>query len=264
MLAQCSAPAPAEESIGNISEIEGAWDIVSFDGHRPARLDSDGGRHAYVNVEGEELSFAIECNYSGMRGRVENGRLVLLPSDAIQTEMGCGPEREARDEAFFAFMRGGANVSRAGADQIVLENGSVRLELERAEVRQRELLPTALQEFDGEWRAEITYLRTDPGSGRNLVAFAQPARADFAFSNGLVRMTFDCETVEARLTMSEPGVLQSEASAIRRTTRGQCRVPPEDRNQAASLLMGAISAERIPPSAMHLVAGDVRAVLNKR
>lgn len=264
VLAQCSAPAPADESIGNISEIAGAWDIVSFDGYRPARLDSDGGRHAYVNIEGDSLSFAIECNYSGMRGRIENGRLVLLPSDAIQTEMGCGPEREARDAAFFAFMRSGANVTRAGDDRIVLENDGTQLELERADVRQRELLPTALEEFDGEWRTDIIYLRTVPGSGRNLVAFAEPANADFTFNNGLVRMTFDCETVEAQLTLAEPGVLKADASTLRRTTTGRCALPQDDRDRAASLMSGTLSAERIPPDAMHLVNSDLRAVLRKR
>src|SRR5688572_19205138 len=100
LLCQCSQPEPLSNEAttpASLADIEGPWDIASFDGYRPARLDSDGQRHAFVNIQGNDVAFAIECNYSGMAARLEAGRLVATSNDNVQTEMGCGPEREGRD-----------------------------------------------------------------------------------------------------------------------------------------------------------------------
>jgi hypothetical protein len=96
-LAQCAAPEPpgTEAPVASLSEIAGQWDIVSFNDYRPQRLDSDGRRHAFVDIaESGGLSFAIECNYSGMAARIDAaGRLAPASSDDVHvtTAMGCGP-----------------------------------------------------------------------------------------------------------------------------------------------------------------------------
>lgn len=265
--AQCApsaqTPTSAQEPVTNISDIEGQWDIVSFNGYRPRRLDTDGGRHAYVDVIGTRVGFAIECNYSGIEtAAIEDGRLVRVAGDAVQTEMGCGPEREGRDEAFFAFLRNGPSVTRRGADELVLERDGVTLELLRAEVRQRENAVQALSDLDGAWTTAIIYQTVEPGHGRNVLAFgAPPGTAALTFANGAVRMTFDCETAQTQLQLSAPGALT--AAAPQRTTTGRCTLSQEDRDIATSLIMGALTAERIEPNMVHLVGDDVRAVLTR-
>jgi hypothetical protein len=269
LAAQCapSAPAPepaaTQEPVNSIADIEGQWDVVSFDGYRPRRLDSDGGRHAYVDFIGDRVGFAIECNYSGIEtARIDNGRLVRVAGDAVQTEMGCGPEREGRDEAFFAFLRNSPSVARRGADELVLERGGVTLELLRAEVRQRENAVRTLAELDGAWTTAIIYQTVEPGHGRNVLAFSTPpGTAALTFANGAVRMTFDCETAQTQVQLSAPGALT--AGTPQRTTSGRCTLSQEDRDIAASLITGALTAERIDPNMVHLVGDDVRAVLTR-
>ncbi len=122
LLSQCSAPPATTGPVATpltLQAIAGQWDIVSFEGHRPARLDSDGQRHAFVDIRGSDLSFAIECNYSGMSARLDGDRLVATSNDNMQTEMGCGPEREGRDAAFFALLRGGPTVSQPSANALL-------------------------------------------------------------------------------------------------------------------------------------------------
>lgn len=267
LAAHCAPPAAAptnvQAPVTNISEIDGQWDIVSFNGYRPRRLDSDGGRHAYVDFIGDRVGFAIECNYSGIEtARIENGRLVKVAGDDMQTEMGCGPEREARDEAFFAFLRNSPSIARRGADELVFERGGVALELVRAEVRQRENAVSALAELDGAWTTAIVYETVEPGSGRNVLAFSTPpGTAAFTFANGALRMTFDCETAQTQLQLTAPGELT--AAPPRRTTSGRCTLSQQDRDIAASLISGALTAERIEANMVHLVAGNVRAVLTR-
>jgi hypothetical protein len=104
---RAEAPAaPSAKPVASLTEIAGEWDIVRFDGHSPPRLDSDGQRHAYVNISPGGLNFSISCNHSGMAGLIRDGVLHPAPADQrTQTAMGCGREREARDDAFFGFFR---------------------------------------------------------------------------------------------------------------------------------------------------------------
>lgn len=265
--AQCTpagpARAPAQEAVAAMSAIEGHWDIVSFNGYRPRRLDGDGGRHAFVDISGDRVAFTLECNYSGIEtARIENGRLVRVAGDDMQTEVGCGPEREQRDREFFALLRNSPNVARRGADELVYERDGVILEVQRAGVRQRENALTTLAELDGAWTTPIIYEQVEPDHTRNVLAFGEPGTAAFSIANGAVRMTFDCETVQAQLQLTAPGQLTT--AAPQRSTAGRCILSQEDRDTAASLITGAITAERIEPNTVHLVAGDVRAVLTRR
>lgn len=259
-LSACAAASsPDTTPVRGMADIAGQWDIVSFDGHTPRRLDADGGRHAYVDFSTDGATFTIECNYTGMRARIENGRLVALPHEDIQTAMGCGPERNRRESAFFAFLRGSPTIAQRGADELVLTRGGQRLELQRAEVRQRAMRPTSLLDFDGAWRADIVYLQIAEGHTGNLIAGLDGAPAEFSFDNNVVRLRFDCETAEAGWRMTAPGVIETDA--LRRRTTGGCRLSQEERDHVASLISGAIAAERISPEMMQIVNGDVRAVL---
>jgi hypothetical protein len=267
VLAACS-PVPSAQPGGvtlpaALSEITGAWDILSFDGYRPARLDSDGQRHAFVDVRGDGISFAIECNYSGMRAGIENGRLVALSNEDVQTEMGCGPEREGRDAAFFAFLRTRPAIVARTEGAIALENDGVRLELERPEVRRRPLLPTRVSELDGGWRADIIYWRSEPGRTDNLLAELNGAPARFNIALGQIRLSYDCETVSAAVELTAPGDLQVNQSAVQRSRSGACSIPEATRNRVASLLASRLRAENIPPNGLYLEAGDVYAVLRR-
>ncbi len=255
--------ASARTSPAALSEITGAWDIVSFDGYRPARLDSDGQRHAFVDVRGDGISFAIECNYSGMRAGIENGRLVALSNETVQTEMGCGPEREGRDAAFFAFLRASPAIVARAESAMALENEGVRLELERPEVRRRPLLPTRVSELDGGWRADIIYLRSEPGRTDNLLAALNGAPARFNITADQIRLTYDCETLTAPVELTAPGDIQVNQSAVQRRRSGACSVSEANRNKVASLLANRLSAENIPPNGLYLEAGEVYAVLRR-
>ena len=121
-LASCAAPTVAQPNLSppvagrqkarpsnaetarpakTLSDVQGEWDIVEFDGFRPQRLDTDGQRHAYVDIDAGGMRFTIGCNYSGVAGSIGGGGLLIpaVPDNGIQTQMGCGAERETRDTA---------------------------------------------------------------------------------------------------------------------------------------------------------------------
>lgn len=260
LAAACAGAAPATDApVRGLADIAGQWDIVSFNGYAPRRLDTDGQRHAYVDFSTDGASFTIECNYTGMRARIaDNGRLVALSDEDIQTAASCGPERNRRESAFFAFLRGSPTIMQRG-DELLLSHGGQRLQLQRADARQRAMLPTSLVGFDGAWRADIVYLEIAPGHNGNLIAGLDGAPAELSFDNNVVTLRFDCETVETGWRMTAPGVIV--ADALGRDTSGGCRLSQEDRDHVASLVSGAIATERISADAMHIVNGDVRAVL---
>ncbi|HEX8569458.1 MAG TPA: hypothetical protein VF699_05980, partial [Caulobacteraceae bacterium] len=128
-----ASPAAAVRRVASLVEITGEWDIVSFDGHSPPRLDSDGQRHAYVNILPHALHFSISCNHSGMQGRIDGGVLHPAPrGESAQTAMGCGREREARDEAFFRFFRSRPQVAVLPGGRLRLSSPGHELVLERS------------------------------------------------------------------------------------------------------------------------------------
>jgi hypothetical protein len=266
LLAQCSAPTGPQANANAaaplcLQGIAGQWDIVSFDGYRPARLDGDGQRHAFVDIRGDEFSFAIECNYSGMSARLERDRMVATTSDNVQTAMGCGPEREARDAAFFAFLRGGPRIVSHTEQALALEGEGIRLDLQRPDLRRRSLLPANLSEIEGAWRADILYWRVEPGQTNNLLADLAGGAARVTIASGEVRLAFDCENLSAPAAFSGPGEITLQS--VTRTNAANCSLSQADRDKAASLLNGVLSAEHIPPDRLYLSAGDVYAVLRR-
>jgi hypothetical protein len=262
---QCAAPVMSGTPVTSLSEIDGAWDIVSFDDYRPARLDADGNRHAFVDIIADgSFAFTIGCNYSGLRGSIdESGRLVEVASDDFhtQTAMGCGVEREGRDEAFFQFFRTKPTIVQTG-DDLVLHSGATRLVLQRPAMRRTAALPVSLEPITGPWSAGIVYFEVEPGHSRNLLAAGEVDPAVFDISTDQIMLRFDCEHVSARVRLAAPGSLAF--TPAQRNASAPCRLPQSDRDLVASLLSGDAELERIDQGGLHLVAGRVRAVLNRK
>jgi hypothetical protein len=135
--------------------IAGAWDVARFEGHEPRRL-SGTVRAAFADFRADGVSLRIECNYSGRPGAVRDGRFVAMPGDAMQTAMGCGAEREARDERFFSFFSKSPTIEQLGPDRLRLRAGGTELILERPALRRLRFVPPPA-EIQGTWRMlEIT------------------------------------------------------------------------------------------------------------
>ena len=171
-----TAPAAAGRAVTSLAEIAGEWDIVEFDGHRPARLDADGQRHSYVDVGPAGLRFTIGCNYSGMSGSIGAGGVLVPanPDNGMQTEMGCGPEREARDEAFFKFFRSRPQLEWLPDGRLRVDGPHHSLLLETAETRRRAFAPP-LAEIIGTWRV-VSFTRFLNGGYQGWGAMFAPGR----------------------------------------------------------------------------------------
>lgn len=140
-------PSPVNSS----QEIVGDWDIVSFDGHEPARMNGT-TRTAFADFSLTGVRLRIECNYSGAAGEVVNGRFVAGENDGVQTAMGCGPEREDRETQLFAFFRNDdPRAERLSDDRLRLTGKGHELLLERPARRRLAYLPSA-KDLLGEWR----------------------------------------------------------------------------------------------------------------
>lgn len=163
---------PAERASRPVQEapdVAGQWDVVSFEGYRPQRLNGT-TRAAFADFGANGVRLRIECNHSGRAGRVVGGRFRPSPNnDGIQTVMGCGAEREARDSRFFAFFDRSPTIERVGSDRIRLRAGGTELILERPALRRLENVPTPA-EMRGAWRmVEVTrYLAGDGYTGSGL------------------------------------------------------------------------------------------------
>lgn len=163
--------AKAGTPVQNTAQIEGQWDIVRFDGYEPRRLQGT-TRAAFANFHGQHVGLRIECNSSGVSGRIDNGGFYSMPGDRIQTAMGCGREREERDAALFRFDRN-PTVERLANGRLRLAADDTELLLERPAQRRLAYLPSA-QELLGEWRlVEIT--RFAPSGGYTGIGLSDVA-----------------------------------------------------------------------------------------
>lgn len=142
---------PASRPVQSSAMISGEWDIVSFEGYEPRRL-SGTTRAAFADFTESGARLRIECNSSGRKGKVEGGRFVpSADSDNIQTVMGCGQEREARDARYFAFFDKSPTVELQNNGRLRLSAEGRDLILERPSVRRLAYLPQ-LAELQGKWR----------------------------------------------------------------------------------------------------------------
>lgn len=177
-VAACSggAAAPPREAgraVTSLREIAGPWDIARFDGYAPTRLH-EGLRRAYVDVGPGRLSYVIECNISGNPARVDaSGTLHKVGDEpVIQTLVGCGPEREARDAALFRFLTSRPKAAWVEEARLRLFDGRTELILERPEMRRLANVPP-LREIAGRWVPQMATRLLD-GNGYQGWGFQRP------------------------------------------------------------------------------------------
>ena len=241
---QAEAPtAPGQKRVASLTEIAGEWDIVRFDGHSPPRLDSDGQRHAYVNISPGGLNFSISCNHSGMAGLIRDGVLQAAPADQrTQTAMGCGPEREARDDAFFGFFRARPQVGLLPDGRLKMATADKELLLEKPAVRRLAMGP-ALPEITGSWRV-ISFMRFEGGGHRGWGAMYAPGKVRIADS----RVSYSrCPASAVRFNYTPDFVLRRQGDGPAADTRCPGAAPPatEVELMLVELLNGSPEAERV-------------------
>lgn len=160
-----SRVAPSEHATTaaiSMTDVLGQWDVVSFDGHAPARK-SGSTREAFADFDERGVRLRIECNYSSRSGAVQGGRFIAVPRPRAQTEMGCGREREQRDSRYFSFFDRSPWIERLGPARLRLSAGESILILERPAQRRLAFMP-AESAFQGTWRMdELTHYAAGGG-----------------------------------------------------------------------------------------------------
>jgi len=239
LLAGCGDPAPPPPQqegrpVTSLAEIAGEWDIERFGDYTPSRLEG-GLRRAFVDVGADRLSYAIECNYSGIPAEMDGqGLLHSRRTDGLHTStaMGCGPEGEARESAFFGFFSTRPRVTWAHGGRIRMSNGRTELLLQRPDARRLAFAPTQ-SELAGRWVPQMG-MRTLGGNGHEGWGFQE--RQVLTFTAGTIRYT-GCTgatftyrlTPDARLdTLDETGTPQcgqdSPSSILLRILRADPQV----------------------------------------
>ena len=156
---------PATVSGLSQADVSGRWDVLSFEGYRPA------SRHgAFANFWVHGVSVQLECNRSRIPGIVRDGRFVTQPGPRMATERGCGPELEERDARYFSFFDRTPTIERVTNSRIRLVAGNSILILERPEQRRLAFLP-APGELSGRWRME-SLTRYGPEDGESGIGLS--------------------------------------------------------------------------------------------
>ena len=253
-------PSPAARPVASLAEIAGEWDIVSFDGHAPPRLDADGRRHAYVDIAAQGMRFAISCNHSGMAGRIEGGVLLRAPvDDGMQTAMGCGSERQAREAAFFRFFRARPEVALLDDGRLRLRNADHELVLERASVRRLAMGPS-LTEIEGSWRV-VGFTRFVGGGYHGWGAMYAPGRVTIA--EGILSYS-RCPAATVRFTYAADFVLRRADGGARHAAvecRGVTPAPTEVEPMLGALLGQSPEVERVNADRFILRSRDYAVLL---
>jgi hypothetical protein len=150
------------------ADILGQWDVVSFEGHEPVRMHG-ATRAAFADFDEQSVRLRIECNTSSVGGTVRDGRFVPQPGLRMQTEMGCGKEREERDERYFTFFDRSPIVERLPNGRLRFVAGDSVLILERPEQRRLASVPER-STLEGTWRMEAltSYYRNGGEAGIGL------------------------------------------------------------------------------------------------
>lgn len=157
--------------VNSINEIKGQWDVVSFEGYRPKRLNGS-VRAAVADFGDQFVSLRIECNYTGRTGTVQAGRFVLTGRDDMpQTVMSCAPERAARDVRYFSFFKNSPSVEHLGENSLRLQAGKSQLILERPSIRRLAYLPTHAK-LQGKWQM-MELQRTLPDGGHAGIGLSE-------------------------------------------------------------------------------------------
>jgi hypothetical protein len=136
--------------VADYASVAGAWDVARFEDYEPQRL-SGTDRAAFADFRPGGVSLRIECNTSGRAGSVRDGKFISSRGDSIQTAMGCGREREARDARFFAFFDKNPTIERFGTDRLRLHAAGTVLMLERPALRRLGFVPKPAA-IQGKWQ----------------------------------------------------------------------------------------------------------------
>lgn len=251
---------PAGRAPTSLASIAGEWDIVEFHGYSPQRLDADGQRHAFVNIRTTGLSFTIGCNYSGMPASIDaNGVLVPgAPDDGIQTQMGCGAEREARDSAFFRFFRSRPRVALLSDGRLRLEAADRSLLLARADMRRLAYGPP-LAELAGTWRV-VSFMNFRDGGHQGWGPMFAPGRvriepSTISYSRCPEAAVQFRYTADFSLIPRDPAQLPSPSCS------GASPAATEVEPMLAALLRQSPHAERVPGGRYVLRSKDYAVVL---
>jgi hypothetical protein len=251
----------AVHRVGSLRDVAGQWDIVSFDGYSPRRLDADGKRHAYVDISERGFSFAIECNFSGLAGDVRGGVFHRAATDpGIQTAMGCSPERERRDKAFFRFFWSLPIMETTPDEHLVMTNADHRLVLQRSSIRRVANAP-ALSELTGRWRVVwFTHYKRPEGS---IGWGASYVPGHVVVTSSTIRYT-RCPAAAVRYTYGPDYVLR-RVEASRSSAPAGCgsvrRSLTEVEPMLTALLGQSPEAEKVDPGHIVLRSQDYAVLL---
>lgn len=204
------------EPVANSEAIEGQWDIVSFRGYAPRRLQGT-DRAAVADFRRNSVALRIECNSSGVAGEVRNGRFASRPGGRIQTLVGCGSVREARDAALFGFFDRSPAVERLANGRLRLTAGDGVLLLERPATRRLAFLPT-VQQLLGEWRL-VQITRYHEGGGMSGIGLSDvPGRIEF---DGMTARFAPCPQYALRYRYAPEGRIEKlEGPSVPEQRRG--------------------------------------------
>ncbi len=157
------------ERVGSLSEIEGFWFVEKFENFEPNDGERKTWRSAFVEVKDDYLGYNIGCNGSGNPARIRRGILKDTGSgERIQTLVGCGPEREARDERFFGFFGRNPTVHRDGDGAVRMQAGdTILLLLDARRYLERYGAPVA--DIAGRWIPQFAEAYRGAGSSASYV-----------------------------------------------------------------------------------------------
>ncbi len=137
--------------VSSLDDIEGFWHVSRFEDYEPGWQDYSGWRNASVHIDDGRLSYAVGCNRSGNPARIEGGVLKDTGDGSrMQTLIGCGEEREARDTRFFRFFASNPAVMKVGEGKLRIANGETELIL-LDEARHLAENGASISEIEGRW-----------------------------------------------------------------------------------------------------------------
>lgn len=141
----------------SLSEIEGFWLIERFEDFEPSWRDNTPWRNAYLQIDDNRITYNVGCNQSANPASIGTDGILYDTGDGsrLQTLKACGPEREARDERFFAFFGSKPEVRRIGPGRISLKSNAGELVLIEPELWRQAHKPD-FHEIQGRWVPQMS------------------------------------------------------------------------------------------------------------
>jgi|TARA_B000000460_G_scaffold240581_1_gene206276 hypothetical protein len=141
----------------SLSEIEGFWLIERFEDFEPSWRDNTPWRDAYLQIDDNRITYNVGCNQSGNPASIGTDGILYDTGDGsrLQTLKACGPEREARDERFFAFFGSKPEVRKISPGRISLKSNAGELVLIEPELWRQAHKPD-FHEIQGRWVPQMS------------------------------------------------------------------------------------------------------------